>query len=147
MLAPVKRLLWIVAALGLAAGAVWLLGRPPSAYWLEQETARFHEERLRLETKLQREVHRAEAAGEGVAESRARYRQRIYAVGERSVRGWSVLLIPDGATRPQPEDYLVFGRIEPAGEHTPPTLRGPVEIWFAPRGALARLLAGLGFSP
>lgn len=142
-----KRLLWIAVALLAAAGAVWLLGRPPSAYWLEQEAGRFHAERVRIEAKRKAEVHQAEARGEGVAEARARYREAIYRVGERSLRGWSVRFIPAGAARPAPEDYLVFGAVRPATEEDPLTVRGAVEVWFAPRGPLARLLAAAGVSP
>lgn len=144
-----KRRLWLLA-LPLAAAAVWLLGRAPTDHAVGRLCAVFQEERRERERPLRAEISRLEAdpgAAETVAGLRRAYQESFLAVRERSVRGWSLLLIPPGAARPEPEDYLVLGRIDPSTPDDPPLLQGPVEVWIAPRGPLARLLRRLGLAP
>ena len=78
---------------------------------------------------------------------RRSYAATLVAAEERTLRGWSLLLIPEGAPRPPAADYRVLGRRQVATPDDPPILQGAVEVWIAPRGPLAKLLSALGLAP
>jgi hypothetical protein len=149
-----RRLFAVLGALVLVGLALWLYGRAPSRYVLEQECARYQEDRVAELNRLSREIALFEAAlarGEEPHPDLERVREqreRLYrAHRELSVRGWDILLLPEGAVRPAPEDYLVSGRFDPSRPTDPPALRRTMEIWIRPNGGLARTLFRLGLSP
>ncbi|MHC4931405.1 MAG: hypothetical protein ACYTGV_04355 [Planctomycetota bacterium] len=149
-----RRLWWVLALLAAGAGLLWLFGRAPTAYALEEECRLYHEERSKEYAFLSRKVARLEAALLRGAEpdpelADLRIRLEDLSRSHRRVRrrGWEVVLIPEGADRPAPEDFLLVGSFDPSGPDDPPTLRRTMEIWLAARGGLARLIYGLGLSP
>ena len=138
----------------LAGLLVWLLGRAPTRYALERECARYQEERVAQAMRLGREIALLEAGlarGEEPDPALARLRaqrERLYrAYRELSIRGWEVVLLPEGADRPAPEEYLVTGSFDPSRPTDPPPLRRAMALWIRPAGGLARLLSRLGLSP
>lgn len=138
----------------LAGLLVWLFGRAPTRYVLERECARYQEERVAEALRLGREIALLETAlarGEEPDPALGRLRaerERLYRAHRKlSVRGWEVVLLPEGADRPAPEGYLVTGRCDPSRPSDPPPLRRAMELWIRPAGGLARLLSRLGLSP
>jgi len=137
-----------------AAGGLWLFGRAPTAYVLEEECRLYQQERSREYTLLTQKVARLETAllrGTEPDPELAELHIRLegFSRSHRRVRrrGWEVVLIPEGADRPSPEDFLVMGSFDPSVPGDPPTLRRKMEVWLAARGGLARLIYGLGLSP
>ena len=134
-----KRAAWILLPL-LAAGGVWLAGRAPTQRGLTLACKRYQEERRETAVRLTLEEARNPAAAKEL-ENYLRGHKRL------TIRGWDVLLIPAGADRPQPRDYFVLRPIDVGGGAELSFLRGSIEIWAAPRGALARFVSWLGLSP
>jgi len=139
---------WIVAllALGALALGLWLAGRAPGSYFLEEECRRFHDERVRQLTRIRFEEARLEhdrrqgldVAG-GIARLDAERESLLRTPRTLRVRGWEIVLLPPGATSPAPGDFLVAGHFDPSRRGDPAELIGPIEVWIAPRSALARL--------
>jgi hypothetical protein len=137
-----------------ATGALWLFGRAPTAYVLEEECRLYQQERSKEYAFLSQKVARLETAllrGAEPDPELADLRTRIEGLSRshRRVRrrGWEVVLIPEGADRPPPEDFLIMGSFDPSGPNDPPTLKRKMEVWLAARGGLARLIYRLGLSP
>ena len=129
-----KRAAWILLPL-LAAAGVWLAGRAPTRRGLTLSCERYQAERRETAVRLTLEAKNPEL------ETYLRGHKRL------TIRGWEVLLIPAGADRPPPRDYYVLGRIDVGAGAELSFLRGPIETWAAPRGALARFVSWLGLSP
>ena len=149
-----KRVLLVVAVAVVILGVLWLFGQAPSRYVLEEECKRFQQERreddgrltLRID-KLERELLQGKPPTTNLAGLK-RMREQIQRTPRRtSIRGWEVLLIPTGAPRPDPENYLVYGRRDPSQPGDPARLRGEFAIWIQPSGGIAKLLYRLGLSP
>jgi hypothetical protein len=145
-----KRVLLLgVPLLALVLGALWLYGRAPSLYVLEQECRRYQDERRERLERLERAVRgaqRAEQAGR-IVELEKERTELLAGTGKRRIRGWEVALIPPGGRGPDPEGYLVAKRFDVSRDDDPPFLRGAVEVWVKPTGGLARLLHGWGLTP
>jgi len=146
----VKRTLAALALLAVVLVALWLYARAPTPYARERLVARFHEARREEFVSAAVELDRARARGEPAAEV-ARLQSAedaiLGAVRRLEVRGWEVLLVPPGAPPPDPAGFLVVDRIDPSARGDPRPLHGPVEVWLAPRGLLAKLLFSVGLSP
>lgn len=135
-----RRLPWLATGLLLLAGALYLAGRAPTAYFLEKELDRYHkEERLPRYTLLAFHIARAEK-GE-LPDLRVQMEQFLRETKTLEVRGWEIVLVPPGA-RPPGQDYRIKARHDPSAPADPPQLKGPMEAWARPRGWLARLFAG-----
>lgn len=137
----------MIALLAAVLAGLWYFGRAPTQYVLEREAHRFQEERVRRFQELQLAIVRAESklplsgpVPRALQDLRRRRTALRRDVRRNTLRGWEVVLIPAGAARPKPEDFLRLGQLNVAGEDDPTELKGPVEVWCAPRGALARLL-------
>jgi hypothetical protein len=146
----VKR--WIAAALvavGLLAG--WFVGRAPSHYALEQLCRQFQADRVRVGTLLRYEIGRLESAlrpgqqpGPDLVELRRRRDELHGRTRTLEVRGWEVVLLPAGAPRPPPAEFLVAGEFDVSTRTDPAALRGSMEVWMRPRGRLARIVHAMG---
>ena len=143
---------WIAAALvAVALLAGWFVGRAPSNYALEELCRQFQADRVRVATLLRYEIGRLESAlrpgqepGPDLRELRGK-RDALHArTRTLEVRGWEVLLLPAGAPRPLPADYIVAGTFEVSSVTDPIALRGPTEVWMRPRGRLARIVHAVG---
>ncbi|MHC4137298.1 MAG: hypothetical protein ACYS0K_20295 [Planctomycetota bacterium] len=148
-----KRWLWILLPL-LAAGGSWLFGRAPARHALEQECRRYQQDRVAEDQRFQRERARLikdARAGADTTEAlmarRAAHERYLLDHRRLELGGWTVLLIPPGATPPAPGDFYRAESHDPSAPADAPHLRGAMEIWLAPRGGLARLLFRLGLSP
>ena len=148
-----KHWLWILLPL-LAAGVLWLFGKAPSRYALEQECRRYQEERVLEEHRFRRESGRLIEDGRAGADTKAalaarRAAHERYLLDHRRLEmgGWTVLLIPPGATPPPAGDFHRAASHDPSLSDDAPHLRGGMEIRLAPRGGLARLVSRLGLSP
>jgi hypothetical protein len=148
-----KRWPWILLPL-LLAGGLWLFGKAPSRYALEQECRRYQEERVAEEVRFQRATARLIQEGRDGADTAAALRglratHERYLLDHRRMEmgGWTVLLIPPGAAPPAPAGFYRVEGHDPALPDDAPHLRGEMEIRLAPRGSLARLVSGLGLSP
>ena len=136
-----KRWIAVLVLLAVGAGIVWMSGRAPTAFVLDEECRRYQAERVLEAALLQRTL-----VGAGHLPASAEYQRRYGAFLGRhkrmEIRGWEILLIPSGV-RVDPADFLRAGtfRVEGRGD-----MRGPITVWIAPRGALARLLHALGAS-
>jgi len=142
---------WILAgaAAAVVLGASYLAGRAPGRYALEQACERYQADRRAREAALQEEIGRQIQAGDAAGARRTQdaVTALLREVRREDYRGWEVLLVPTGAARPEARDFLVLGRHDPSSPRDPATLRGAMEIWLAPRGALPRLLYALGLAP
>jgi hypothetical protein len=140
-----KRALLAVLALALLAGGLWFGGRAPSDYVLQRECDRFQVERATEYGRLEGE---AALQRDPATAAEARTARDAVLTGHRrlEIRGWEVMLIPAGAPRPPTGDFLVAGTFEPEGSRHP-ALQGPMTVWYAPRGPLARALYRLGLTP
>jgi len=143
-----KRWLWILLPL-LAALGLWLFGKAPSRYALEQQCRRYQEERVKEEHRFQRETGRLlkEGRADALPALRAAHERTLLEHKRLEMGGWIVLLIPPGATPPAPAGYLREKSHDASVPDDAPHLRGEMEIWIAPRGPLARVLSWLGLSP
>ena len=154
-----RRLFWLVP-LALLVAALWLFGRPPARFLLEETAARFQGERRAGERELAGRIRTAESLLQASTspEERARVTAEVASLQARretlrrrhetlTLRGWEVKVLPPGADRPDPRGYVTLAPYDPSGADDPAPLAGPHEFWVAPRGALARLLARLGLSP
>jgi hypothetical protein len=133
-----RRLLWLLAGLGLLATGVYLAGRAPSAYVLEKECERYHErrrDRLNLIA-----FHIARADKDALPDLRRQMDDLLRETKTVDIRGWEVVLVPAGARAPGPP-YTLGARVDPSAPPDPPPLKGPMEAWITPRGFLARLFA------
>lgn len=136
-------------------GVVWLFGRAPARFALEQECRRFLDERVAEERRFQRDSERlvrdiragVEDADRRLQARRAAHERYLLTPKRLEMGGWEVLLIPPGAAPPAPAGFVRAESHDPSLPDDAAHLRGAMEIWLAPRGALARLLAGLGLSP
>ena len=143
-----KRRTWIVLLLVLLASATvtWLSGRAPTRYVLEGECRRYQRDRVREIQQFQQDAVR-----DGLAPNSREYHRRERALLDAhkrlEIRGWEVLLIPAGARRPEPRDFLKLDRFDPSQRLDPVQVQGGMEVWAAPRGRLARALHGLGLGP
>lgn len=145
-----KRRLWILLLLVLlAAGGLWLFGRAPSRYALEQVCRRYQDERMREEHRFQRESGQLLADGRAEDLPALRAAHERYLLGHKRLEmgGWTVLLVPPGATPPAVAGFHRAAGHDPSLPDDAPHLRGEMEIWLAPRGLLARAVAWLGLSP
>jgi len=149
-----KRALLITAAAGLALALLWFCGKPPSRYVLERECERFQQDRRTRDAPIAIRIAKLEQEGietgrrDPSIEPLKQERDRNARAPHRTrMRGWDVILIPAGAKRPDPENYLVYDRYDPAWRFDPPRLRGAMEIWIQPSGGLAKLVSGLGLGP
>jgi len=148
-----KRWPWILLPL-LAAGGSWLFGKAPSRYALEQECGRYRQDRVLAEQRFQRETARLIKYGRDGADTTAALEARRaaherYLLDHRRLEmgGWTVLLVPSGATPPAPRDFYRAESFDPSKPGDLAHLRGEMEIRLAPRGSLASLLSRLGLSP
>ena len=132
------RLVWLVAGLALLATGLWLAARAPTAYVLEKECARYHEERQRRHTFLGFRIARADK--DTLPELRRQMDELLRETRTIDIRGWEVVLVPPGARAPG-APFTRAARIDPSVPPDPPPLKGPMEAWIAPRGTLARLFA------
>ncbi len=110
---------------------------------LREECHRFQEERREQAGGLRLVLMQAEERGPGgeeAKEARREYEAYLATSKRLWLRGWEVLLIPAGAPRPPPEDYLVALEVDPSSALDRPELKGLMRVWIAPRGRLARLL-------
>jgi len=133
-----RRLLWVLLGLALLAAALWVAGRRPSSYFLEQECARYQEERRHRLTLLNFEIRRAEESVQ--PEFRARVEELLMETRRIEIRGWEVVLVPPGARAPG-SGYDVAVRTDPSTPEDPAPLRGMMTAWLRPRTWLARLFA------
>jgi hypothetical protein len=137
-----KRLPWLAAGLALVAAGLWLAGRAPSRYVLERECAAYHEQRRSRYQLVTLDIGRAQADKDPGVAALTRERDELLRETKRiTIRGWEVLLVPAGAPRPAPGDFVVAGRFDASEPRDPAPLRGGIEAWIAPRGRLARLFA------
>lgn len=142
-----KRALWVLLALGLLLGGLWLAGRAPTRYVLERECRRMLDERKAAEARLQLQLAREQKRGEDGAATKARI-EALYREPERlDVRGWQVVLVPPGGVRPDPAGYYDLGRVDASRDGDPALLRGPVLVWARADGGLAGLLVRLRLAP
>ncbi|MGQ0612708.1 MAG: hypothetical protein ACT4PV_03010 [Planctomycetaceae bacterium] len=154
-----RRLLWLVP-LALLLAALWLFGRPPARFLLEESAARFQEERRAQERNLAAELRTAESLlqaatrpeerarlAAAAAEVRARREALLLRHETLTLRGWEVRILPPGAGRPDPREFVALEPYDPSGAEDPAPLAGPHDFWVAPRGPLARLLSRLGLNP
>jgi len=132
---------------------LWLLGRAPSDYALEQLCADFQADRVRVVTLLRYEIGRLESAlrpGQAAGPELRALRQRRDQIHARTrtleVRGWEILILPAGVAHPPAEDFIVAGEFDPSRRTDPAPLQGSMEVWIRPRGRLARAVHGLGLS-
>ncbi|MHC4550890.1 MAG: hypothetical protein ACYTEZ_19215 [Planctomycetota bacterium] len=150
-----KRGLWIVGAVVVAGAVLWLAGRAPPRHFLEDLCGRFHEERKREESWVRREtaiLEKSRRDGVDTAAElqavRARFERYLAEPRRHDVRGWEILLVPAGATPPPAgEGFARAGGFDPSGPLDRANLKGEMEFWLAPRGALARAVHALGLSP
>ncbi len=149
-----KRFLFVTATATVIFGVLWLFGQAPSRYVLDEECKRFQQQRRedygRLTVRIAKLEQELVQTGRRDPELDAlkQTRDAIARVPhEMSMRGWEVLLIPAGAPRPDPEDYLVCGRYDASRPGDPARLRGGFAIWIQPSGGIAKLLYRLGLSP
>jgi hypothetical protein len=141
-----KRRLLVLAPL-LAAGVVWLFGRAPSRHALEQECRRFHAERVAEEQRFQRDTGRLLQDGKPLRARREAHARYLLEHRRMEMGGWTVVFVPPGAAPPAPSGFQRAASFDPSVPADASHLQGEMEIWLAPRGALARLLHGLGLSP
>ena len=129
-----RRLLWLLAGLALLATGVYLAGRAPSAYVLERECERYHEQRRGQYWLLHRRIAKGDASATPQMEELLRQTERT------EIRGWEIVLVPAGARAPG-QGFTLAVRIDPSTPPDPPPLKGPMEAWIAPRGLLAKAFA------
>lgn len=149
-----KRLLLVVLASIVAVGLLWFVGKAPTRYVLERECERFQQKRREGHVRLTARIAKLEQ--ERVQTGRRDHqldllKQLLEGVvrtpHRTTMRGWSVIFIPTGAERPEPGDFLVYGRHDPSAPTDPHPLRGEMEIWIQATGGLARVVFWLGLSP
>lgn len=145
-----KRSLLAFALVAAALAGLWLYARAPGPYARERLVARFHADRRAafVAATLEYDRTRVRGADEDTLRRLAAARDAALAEVRRlETRGWELLLLPPGAPPPDPAGFLVVGRTDPSAPGDPPPVRGPVEVWVAARGPLARLAAATGLSP
>ena len=149
-----KRALLVIATATVIFGVLWVFGQAPSSYVLDEECKRFQQERREDDGRLTVRIAKLEQeliqTGRSDPELYALKRKRdgiARAPRKLSMRGWDVLLIPVGAARPDPEDYLKCGSYDASRPRDPARLRGGFRIWIQPSGGIAKLLYRLGVSP
>jgi len=148
----VKAWVWLLlVALLLAMGAVYLAGRAPTTYVLARECERYQEQRRKTDKRLRRDLARVSLGRPGLMhgplEARMRLMEFLREHRRIEIRGWEVLMIPAGAHRPDPEDFLLAGTFHPARPTDHRDVQGEMTVWMAPRGVLARLLYRLRLTP
>ncbi len=130
-----RRLLWLAAGLALVATGVYLAGRAPSRYVLEEWCKEWNQQRMESFTLLR--FHRSRADPGAAPDFDRRIDDLLRETKSIRVRGWEVVLVPAGARAPGPG--FTLGARHDAPE-PPPFDR--MEVWIAPRGWLARAFAG-----
>jgi hypothetical protein len=130
------RLLWLLAGLAFLAAGAWFLGGPPREYFLRQECARYHKERLERFNLLRFQKARADAAT--AVEIDRRTEELLRETRTFLVRGWRVVLVPAGALPPGPGHRLLV-TFDPSAAGDPAPVRGPMAAWVRPEGWLARV--------
>jgi len=143
--------LWLAAGLALIATGLWLAGRSPSAYVLEQECVRFHEERRARFLLLTYDIGRLEKlqmdgadVGTSLADLRTQREELLLETKRIAIRGWDVLVVPPGAPAPPPGEMRSAGRFAVGDPDDPPALKGRMEVRVVARGLLARVFSRLG---
>ncbi len=131
-----------LAGLAILVAVLWFFGRAPSTYVLEQECARFQQERRVKDAILRRRIGVVEGAERKRLEGEYHALLRDFKTLE--TRGWEIVLLPEGGRRPPTTGFLDAGGIIVAIPTDPPTLHGRMQVWYAPRGTLARLTAWFG---
>jgi len=139
-----RRAAFALLALALVAGGLWLFGRAPSADVLARECARYQAERRAEEAVLGRRIEALE--DEGRARLEESYQRLLQGFKTIEIRGWRVVLVPPGVAPPPAEGYYVAGAADVSTPADPPALRGPMRVWYRPRGRLARLFDRLGWA-
>ena len=141
---------WLFVLLPLlAAGGLWLFGKAPSRYALEQMCRRYQEERVKEEHRFQRETGQLlkEGRADALPARRAAHERYLLEHKRMEMGGWTVLVIPPGAAPPAPAGFFRAKSHDASVPDDAPHLRGEMEIWLAPRGSLARAVSWLGLSP
>jgi len=141
-----KKLAWAALVLVLLGAGLWLYGRAPTPYQIERACVQYQMERRERFRQLSDELGKALGTARE-ADARAALDGYLRDHRSLSMRGWAVLLIPAGAKRPDPQDFLKAGTVEPAAKKDPGELRGGMQVWIAPRGPIARMLVGMGVAP
>ena len=133
---------------------VLLFGRTPSDYAILDELTRFHEERRNRTFLLTHEISRAEGAARttGNAPDNLVRLKRDLTKFLRTPRrtdlgGWEALYLPQGAKKPDPEGWYVWGERDPSNPNDDVSIKGEYVIWIRPTGALARAAIALGLAP
>ncbi len=149
-----KRL--VILPILLCAGFLIVLffGRTPSNYAIEDEAARFHEERRSRHFLLTREIARVELArrqgaqtGNDVARMKGELAEYLRTPRRANLGGWEALFLPAGATRPGSEGWYVWGELDPSAPQDDIEIRMKVVVWLRPNGSLARAAVALGLAP
>lgn len=141
-----KRALLIAGLLGAVLLGLWLGGRAPTRYVLEEEGRAFYKDRLRKEQVYSLRIGKLEPGPERSRLEQERETNRR-ATRKLAIRGWEVLLIPYQAARPDPAGFLVLEPVNASGPMDHPGLIGPIQVWVRPVGALAKLMRTLRISP
>ncbi len=144
MLEEVKKL-WIALPVTLVV-AVWVVGRAPSKFVLEEACRTFQEER-RYGDLVFRQSSQDVGSAVTPQQKDLLYKLEILRIKTLHKGAWEVLLIPPGAIRPDRAGFYAAGKYDPSTLKDSPLLRGEMEIWVAPKGWCARCLSGLGVSP
>jgi hypothetical protein len=132
-----RRLLWIALAVAAAGTALWLLAGPPREYFLRQECARFHQQRMERFNLLR--FQRARAAADVAPRIDRQMDELLRETRTVTVRGWEVVLVPAGALPPV-RGHVRKVTCDPSAPGDPAPVRGPMTVWLKPVGWLARLL-------
>ena len=149
-----KRL--VILPILLCAGVLIVLffGRTPSDYAIEDELARFHEQRRSKHFLLTREIARVELArrqgaqtGDDVATLKAQLAEFLRTPRRTDLGGWEALFLPAGATRPDSESWYVWGELDPSAPQDDLEIRAKVVVWLRANGSLARAAVALGLAP
>lgn len=133
-----RRLLWLLVGLALLGTGLWLAGRAPSTFVLEKECERYHETRRERYTLLS--FHIARADKDAVPDLRRQMDELLRETKRTDVRGWEIVIVPAGARAPG-AGHTLATRLDPSVPPDPPPLKGPMEVWIAPRGWLAKAFA------
>ena len=133
-----RRILWLLAGLALLAGGLYLGGRAPGEYMIEQEMGRCQETRRERYTLLA--FHLAQGKRDDLPELRQQVDALLRETKTVRVRGWEVVLVPPGARAPG-QGYRLALRKDVSIPADAPQLKGAMEAWTKPVGWLARLFA------
>ena len=149
-----KRLLIIPIALCAGLLIILLFGRTPSDYAILDELTRFHEERRNRAFLLTHQIARAEGVARttGNAPANLARLKRDLTTFLRTPRrtglgGWEALYLPQGAEKPDPESWFIWGESDPSNPNDDVSIKGKYVIWIRPTGALARVAIALRLAP